>query len=62
MIKEIYILWNSKEDRPLIETGNYGGLCCYLTIQQAQAYLTEWRWQYKTRKEKAEIKKIIVTE
>jgi len=62
MIKEIYILWNNKDNRPAVSRNYFGALCCYPTLAQAQAYLADWFFYDKSIKEEYEIKKIIVTE
>jgi len=35
---DIYILYNKKQKRPLINNCNYGSLVAFLTKEQAQAY------------------------
>ena len=37
MKQTVFVLWNIAEDRPVIMENNYGGLCVYLTKEQAQA-------------------------
>lgn len=39
MKKIIYIIWNTKENRPVINSISYGSCLFYLTIEQAQAYI-----------------------
>ena len=62
MLKEIYILWNNKDDRPAIGREHFGSLCCYATLAQAQAYFADFFFYDKSIREEYEIKKIIVTE
>ncbi len=36
---EIYVLWNTKDNRLALVPVNYGMICAYLTKEQAQAQL-----------------------
>jgi hypothetical protein len=38
---KVFIVWNNKEDRPLINRDNFGNLLVYLTKEQAQARLLD---------------------
>lgn len=60
MKKEIYILWNKKDDRPAIKHEDFGALVCYLTLEQTQAnFETYFNLDLKA---KLEIKKVIITD
>jgi hypothetical protein len=61
MIKEIYILWNNKDDRPAINREHFGQLCCYATLEQAQAYFSDFMFMDKKVKKEYEIIKLKVT-
>lgn len=39
--REMFIVWNNKEDRPAVCRENFGQLLVYLTIEQAQAYAAD---------------------
>lgn len=37
---KIYVIWNLKQDRPVIMGSQYGSMVVYLTHEQAAAYVT----------------------
>jgi len=40
-MREIYLLWNDAENRPMINRGSFGSIITYLTVEQAQARLAD---------------------
>lgn len=39
MEKTVYVIYNYKENRPVISFNNYGNILVYLTEEAAQAYI-----------------------
>jgi hypothetical protein len=43
---KIYLIYNTKEERPMIERSNYGGIVSFTSIENAKAFLLDFKSNY----------------
>lgn len=56
-----YIIWESKEDRPIVHRDNFGNCIFFLSKANAQAYLKDGRSNYSSEYETCDIKEVEIT-
>lgn len=37
--KDVFVIWNEKENRPALSENSFGNMIVYLTLEQAEAYI-----------------------
>lgn len=44
-MRKVFVIWNEKQNRPVISFDNYGCLVVFLTMEQAQAFHNQQQWK-----------------
>ena len=56
-----YIVWETKDDRPLIGRGDFGTMLVFIAKENAQAYVKDLRTLCAYKEEDAEVREVEIT-